>query len=229
MPVTRRAFLATMATSALAPRVGWADDASPGSWPLNLDRSRDGVLYIPKGYRPGVALPLMVAFHGAGGSGLSCQWAFQQADEFGVIVLAPDSRDGRTWDIILGEFGPDGEFLQAAFQQALGRCAVNRERLIIAGHSDGGSYALSLGIGVGDQFGQIMAMSPGVMTPFGVAGKPRIFVSHGIHDPVMPIDDTSRKFVSRLRNLSYDVTYREYDGRHGVPPEVVREGFAWLR
>ena len=26
----------------------------------------------------------------------------------------------------------------------------------------------------------------------------------------MPIDDTSRKFVPRLKKLDYDVTYREY-------------------
>jgi phospholipase/carboxylesterase len=56
-----------------------------------------------------------------------------------------------------------------------------------------------------------------------------VFISHGISDTVMPIDDTSRKFVPRLRGLGYDVTYREYEGRHGVPTDVVREGFKWLR
>jgi hypothetical protein len=43
----------------------------------------------------------------------------------------------------------------------------------------------------------------------------------------MPIDDTSRKFVPRLKRLGYDVTYREYDGKHPVPIEVVKEGFDW--
>jgi predicted esterase len=65
------------------------------------------------------------------------------------------------------------------------------------------------------------------MTPVAVAGKPKIFISHGINDPVMPIDDTSRRFVPRLKGLGYDVTYREYDGQHGVPTEIVAEGFAW--
>jgi predicted esterase len=44
----------------------------------------------------------------------------------------------------------------------------------------------------------------------------------------MPIDVTSRKFVPRLKALGYDVTYREYEGRHGVTPAVVREGFEWF-
>ena len=100
--------------------------------------------------------------------------------------------------------------------------------MVVAGHSDGGSYALSFGIGVGERVGHIMAMSPGVMNPVAATGKPRIFISHGVSDRVMPIDDTSRKFVPRLKGLGYDVTYREYEGGHGVPAQIVHEGFEWL-
>jgi hypothetical protein len=44
----------------------------------------------------------------------------------------------------------------------------------------------------------------------------------------MPIDVTSRRFVPRLKNLGYDVTYREYEGRHGVTQPIVREAFEWF-
>ncbi len=71
-------------------------------------------------------------------------------------------------------------------------------------------------------------MSPGVMQPLAVRGKPRIFISHGTSDPVMPIDVTSRKFVPKLQSLGYDVTYREYDGRHSPAMSVVREAFEWF-
>ena len=39
---------------------------------------------------------------------------------------------------------------------------------------------------------------------------------------------TSRQFVPRLKGLGYDVTYREYEGRHGVTPAIVREAFEWF-
>jgi phospholipase/carboxylesterase len=39
---------------------------------------------------------------------------------------------------------------------------------------------------------------------------------------------SSRRFVPALRNLGYDVTYREYEGGHSVPEPVVREAFAWF-
>jgi phospholipase/carboxylesterase len=74
----------------------------------------------------------------------------------------------------------------------------------------------------------VMAFSPGVMSPAQVRGKPQIFISHGISDRVMPIDDTSRIFVPRLKALGYDVTYREYEGGHAAPPAIVREGFDWF-
>jgi predicted esterase len=44
----------------------------------------------------------------------------------------------------------------------------------------------------------------------------------------MPIDETSRKFVPRLKGLNYDVTYKEYEGRHQLPPEILREVIEWF-
>ena len=156
------------------------------------------------------------------------QVTFPIADDLCIIILAPDSRDEATWDMLLHGYGEDVEFIGAALKQTYARCNVDRKRMAIAGHSDGASYALSLGIGTGDTFGKILAFSPGVMQPAEVHGKPKIFISHGLSDPVMPIDITSRTFVSRLKKLGYDVTFREYEGRHGVPPAVAREGFQWF-
>jgi phospholipase/carboxylesterase len=226
MLISRRGFLAA-GSLALIGRPCRGQELTPGQYPLKLDTHRDGLIYVPRTYKAGVPTPMVVMLHGAGSSGLSTSYTFPFADEFGIIILAPDSRDERTWDVILGGFGPDVEFLVTAIQQTVRSCTVDRQRLAIAGHSDGATYALSLGIGTGDVFGKIMAFSPGVMSPAEVRGKPRIFISHGISDNVMPIDDTSRKFVPRLKALGYDVTYREYEGRHGVPAPIVREGFEW--
>jgi phospholipase/carboxylesterase len=167
-------------------------------------------------------------FHGAGSTALNVSYTFPIADELGFIVLAPDSRDEATWDMLLHGFGEDVEFIGLALKDTYARCNVDRKRMAIAGHSDGASYSLSLGIGTGDTFGHVLAFSPGVMTPAEVHGKPKIFISHGLSDPVMPIDVTSRTFVARLKKLGYDVTFREYEGRHGVPPAIVREGFQWF-
>lgn len=229
MACSRRTFLGLAAVAAFGARAPLAAQSlAPGQHPLGLDSGRDGLVYVPARYRPETPLPLLVLCHGAGRTSASVAYAFELAEKHGVIILAPDSRDQRTWDLVLGSSGPDADFLARALGQTFRRCAVDRSRLAIGGHSDGASYALSFGIGAGDLFGHILAFSPGVMTPVDVRGTPRIFISHGTADTVMPIDDTSRRFVPRLRGLGYDVAYREYDGTHAVPPEIVADGFDWL-
>jgi phospholipase/carboxylesterase len=45
---------------------------------------------------------------------------------------------------------------------------------------------------------------------------------------VLPIDRCSRKIVSQLRRVGYDARYREFEGGHGVPPDVGREAVGWF-
>ena len=194
---------------------------------LKLDNLRDGMLYVPKGYTEGEIMPLLVWLHGAGGSGNVSSNLSALADEFGIIVLAPDSREW-TWGSILGDWEPDLDFLQLAMQQAQRRCTIDRERIWLGGFSDGASFSLSLGISYGKVFRRVYAGSPGLMQPIAADGKPPVFISHGTSDPTMPIDQTSRRFVPRLKTLGYDVTYREYAGRHTLPPEVLREVVEWM-
>jgi phospholipase/carboxylesterase len=212
---------------AVAAVVRAQDYTLPGRYDLKLDNVRDGTAYVPQGYKAGVPTPLLIWLHGAGGQGNISTNLAAMADEFGVLVLAPDSREW-TWDAILGRWGPDVEFLQLALKQTLGRYTVDRQRLWLGGFSDGASYSLSLGISYGDVFRKVFAGAPGVMQPIEANGKPPIFIAHGRQDPTRPIDETSRKFLPKLKALEYDVTYREYEGRHTLPPEILREVFEWL-
>ena len=233
MLMTRRSFVGVLGTTWAAAAHGSSgldgdDPGKAGQHRLELgDADRDGLFYVPRGYTSDGARPLWVVLHGAGGTALSTAYMFPFADDFGVIVVAPDSRDERTWDGVLRNWGPDVEFIAAAVDRVKHLCNVDRQRMTVAGFSDGASYALSLGITYGDQFSRIVAMSPGVMQPMAARGKPKIFVSHGTADGVMPIDATSRTIVPRLKTLGYDVTYREYEGRHTVSPPIVREAFEW--
>jgi phospholipase/carboxylesterase len=223
------AALAATWLEAPAARLARAQERPPaGESRLGLAAGdRDGLLYVPRAVERGAPLPLVVMLHGAGGSGRSVDYTFPIAEELGMLVLAPDSRDW-TWDALLQGFGPDVAFIGSAFRHVAGEFPVDRRHVALAGHSDGASYTLSMGVGYGDVFTHLLAFSPGVMRPVDVHGKPRIFISHGTRDPVMPIDDTSRTFVPRLRALGYDVTYREYDGQHGVPLPIVHDAFAWF-
>lgn len=199
-----------------------AGAATPGLHPMELDRERDALLFVPVGYRAERPAPFVLSLHGAGGDAQRGLYPLGDlADEAGLVILAPASR-GRTWDAILGGFGPDVAVLDRALAAVFGRVAVDPARIGIAGFSDGASYALSLGLTNGDLFGDVLAFSPGFAAPGELRGEPRVFVSHGAGDDVLPIDVCSRRIVPRLEEAGYDVEYREFDGGHTVPAGMAR-------
>jgi phospholipase/carboxylesterase len=204
-----------------------AADIEPGEHRLGLTTGRDGTLYIPAGIAPQTSVPLMVMLHGAGSSARNVSFTFPLAEEFGVVILAPDSRSS-TWDAVRGGFGPDVAFIDQALRYTFQRVNVSPARLAIGGFSDGASYALSLGLANGDVFSHLIAFSPGFVAPAPIAGRPSVFISHGTQDEVLSIDATSRRIVPRLRGAGYQVTYREFEGPHRVPTAIAREAFEWL-
>jgi phospholipase/carboxylesterase len=190
---------------------------------------RDGLVFIPAHYDPARPTPLMLLLHGAGGSAERVLRTFRdRADQEGVILIVPDSR-GATWDLAIQHtFGPDVEFVDRALAMAFDRWNVDPARVAIAGWSDGASYALSLGITNGDLFGQILAFSPGFAAPGPATGRPRVFVSHGNDDHILPIQRSSGRMVPILEHNGYDVRYKVFDGDHELPGFVLDAAFAWL-
>jgi phospholipase/carboxylesterase len=194
-----------------------------GLQPLGLGVERDGLLYVPPTYQPNSPASLVLMLHGAGSNarnGLAP--LLPLADDAGLILLAPDSRRS-TWDVLIDGYGPDVEFIDRALSQTFSRYAVDPAHIAAEGFSDGASYALSIGITNGDLFTHVMGFSPGFVAPTGQPDSPRLFISHGIRDEVLPIDACSRRIVPLLERAGYDVIYREFDGGHTVPPEIARE------
>jgi phospholipase/carboxylesterase len=207
---------------------GAAPPRKPGVHPLGLGGRRDALLVVPAAVTRGQPLPLLVALHGAGGTGRHMtELLAPAASARGVLVLAPDSR-GRTWDVIVGGYGPDVAFLDDALAAAFAAVPVAPDGVSVGGFSDGASYALSIGIANGDLFGHILAFSPGFMAAPVEVGRPRVYVSHGTDDAVLPIDRCSRRLVPTLRADGYDVRFDEFPGGHAVPPGIVAESFDWL-
>lgn len=150
------------------------------------------------------------------------------AELLGALVLAPESRHS-TWDHIHSDFGPDVVFLDTALAQTFARYNVVPHQIAVGGFSDGASYALSLGLTNGDLFSHIIAFAPGFVAPASRHGEPAIFVTHGLHDQVLPIESCSRRIVPRLRKVGYTVDYHEFAGGHTLPPLMLRRAARWFR
>jgi phospholipase/carboxylesterase len=197
---------------------------------LNLGAQRDGFYFVPTTYGPATPAPLLVLLHGAGES--SQQWNTEEllelAEEFKVVLLAPDSR-GRSLDYMTrGRFEGDVIFLDAALERVFQFVNVDPARIAIAGFSDGGSYALSLGLINGDLFSRVLAFSPGLVFAPERRGVPGIYITHGSNDPVLPVSNTRDNIVPLLREAGYTVEFVEFAGTHSLPVSVVRGAFQWM-
>ncbi|MBW3645674.1 MAG: twin-arginine translocation signal domain-containing protein [Actinobacteria bacterium] len=218
------------ASGQLSARPGPVTSAAPatGLQPLGIDTDRDALLYVPDQVTPGTPAPMVLLLHGAGGTaeaGLAP--LLDLAGETGLVLLSPPARD-RTWDVLLGGYGPDIAFIDRALEATFARQTIDPDHLAIGGFSDGASYALSVGLVNGTLFSHIVAFSPGFVAPGPTSGSPRVFVSHGTADDVLPIGATSRRIVPRLEQDGYEVRYREFEGGHAVPPAIAGEALDWF-
>ena len=198
----------------------------PGLHRLGIGDGRDGMLYVPPSYQPDRMTALLVGLHGAGRDADEQTTLLREsANRWNFVVLAPASR-GQTWDV--SGYGPDVTFVDRALDQVFERAKIDKSRIWIEGFSDGASAALSIGLTNGDLFRRIVAFSPGYMTPNDRRGRPRIFVSHGTRDRVLPIERTGRPIVAKLKEQGYDVRFDVFDGPHTVPADALQRATRWL-
>ena len=111
---------------------------------------------------------------------------------------------------------------------------IARDRIVLAGFSQGGVVAVHLGLRSPDRFAGIMALSTyvhdheriGEEVSFASIDVP-ILMAHGQMDPMIPI---ARAVASRdsLTNLGYDVDWRVYGMGHQVCPEEIADISSWL-
>jgi phospholipase/carboxylesterase len=198
-----------------------------GKVQLKAGGERDAILLVPAKTGDS-ALPLLVFLHGAGQSAAQMlEYLGSIPEEAGVAVLAANSIDS-TWDAINDSFGLDVQSLNGLLSQVFQKVLVDPSKLTLGGFSDGATYALSLGLINGDLFRRIIAFSPGFVVEGVANGKPELFISHGTHDRILPIDRCSRRIVASLKSRGYQVILREFDGGHQVPDNVAREALAWV-
>ena len=230
MRMVREFAVIVCAAMLLMPVTAYAQDAVPyGQSRLGVsDDGRDGMLYVPKSYRPGTKMPLLIMLHGFSGWGENQRSLFALAEELGFLVVTPESRD-ITWGKEAAGFDQDVRYIGAAFRHVGSLVYIDFDRVALGGVSDGAGYALTMGLAYGDTFNHLIVLAGGgLLEPIRRKGRPKIFIAHGSKDSTMPIDRGGRKNAAQLKQEGYDVTYREHDGGHGTPREIVREAVEWF-
>jgi len=157
----------------------------------------------------------------------------------GLVLLAPDSA-GETWDAVETAKEPpsidsplanrlshrfvssrDEKRVDAAIASLAGIVPIDRARTVLAGFSDGATFALAMGLSSAEHFAAVIAWSPGIaIRDVSPARGRRVFVSHGRQDPILKFDVTCGEIVPLLQSEGADVTFLPFDGGHDAPPPV---------
>jgi len=199
----------------------------PGRHSLGIADERDAVLIVPEGLATDGPVPLLLMFHGAGGSADKVlPFLIEHARQRRFLLLLPQSQFP-TWDLVIAGNGPDLERLEQALAAVDARFELDPARLGFAGFSDGASYAMSIGVTNGDVASHVIAFSGGFMSVLQQNGQPRVFIAHGLVDEQIPMA-SARKHAAQLQAAGYEVQLLEFNGRHAIQPAVVEQAMVFF-
>lgn len=189
----------------------------------NSDRS-DYSLYVPENYTPSSQWPLIICMHGGYGEGYEYIWTWlRPARAKGCILLSPKSI-GNTWSMTMGS--PDTRSIMRMLDEVRAAYSVDPSRIYLTGLSDGGIMTYILGLERHEIFAAIapvagaLHMAADPMLRGGTGRELPIFVVHGAHDFIFPVQFT-RQTNDLLKQLGYNLTYEELpEWGHAFPYSI---------
>jgi polyhydroxybutyrate depolymerase len=177
------------------------------------------MLYVPAKARAPV--PLIVAFHGAQGtgdgfadeSGLSLS-----ADRHGFAVLYPTAGSSRRfWSLNRASQPDDVARLRALLPQAERRACADPKRLYATGVSNGGGFAARVGCEMADTFAAVAPVAGGYssLDPCPDGTRTSVLEIHGSADQIVPYEGRGADRAGDVRRYVSEWAHR--DGCDAVP------------
>jgi predicted esterase len=231
-------LLSCSPTAARSPEMLLASDAAAPAPTPGVQKLGASAFF----YRPASAAtslrPLIVLLHGAGMSARNfLDGVRAEADRCGCLLLSVQST-GATWDTIGlvrdaskdGRatrdqlFGADTGRVEQALSVALRAADADRRAVVLAGFSDGASYALSLGLANPAMFRGVIAFAPGFhLEPAAINPRQRLFIAHSPTDQILSFERTRDDTVASLKRAGFDISFRQFEGGHRVDKAILSE------
>ena len=199
--------------------------------------------FLPTGYEPNYAYPLVVFLHGHGGNEeqiLRLAPRLSRRNYICIGLRGPqllgqrnDGNHGYTW-------GTDGQcdailedYMLRAVEQTRRNYHVHSERIYLAGICEGATLAYRLALTFPEKFAGVAGLN-GALPPSGslylrlddVRGL-RAFVGHGIANAVVPLS-TARGDARLLYTAGLDVQMNTYATTHRLHPDMLRDVNRWI-
>jgi len=184
-------------------------------------------LYVPESYDGSEAWPLVTALHGGFGHGRDFLWTWlREARSRRFLLLAPTS-SGTTWSLVMPEI--DGAAIANMVEEVRATWNVDRNRMLLTGISDGGTFALANSLQAGSPF-TAYAVIACVLPPadLQMARGRRIYWIHGALDWMFRLQIAQRD-ARNLEQMGADITLRIlHDLSHTYPRDENGRILAWF-
>ena len=218
---SRRVLRAVVAT-AVAALLTWRLVPRPLSLPLATRVD---------GPPPADAAGVVVFLHGKSGGLETGELMVKALREAGlpgnvavVLVEGPyHTWFGHQWGDTAAQQASSRQRLRSRLRQLLGDRGPPRDRVIVAGFSQGAGVALDVAVEE-PRIGGVASLSPCQSMLRGelpMRDNLRVLLAHGAADAVCPVEE-SRSLARMLEEAHKPPRFVEFDGSHIIPMEVVR-------
>ena len=186
--------------------------------------NRPVTLYVPKNYACRAAAPLVVMLHGYTSSGDSKEQYFDlnaEADKRGFLYIHPDGtkdRQGnRFWNAtdaccnFYGSTVNDSVYITNVISTVETEYNVDRKRIYLIGHSNGGFMSYRMACEHGDQIAAIASLAGAMyedVTQCQAASTVSVLQIHGVADEAISYDGgmLTRRYPSAKATVAYWAT-----------------------
>lgn len=199
--------------------------------------------FLPAGYEPNYAYPLLVFFHGQGGSEEQILRLAPRLSRRNYVCiglrgpqrLPPDEHDRPRYS-----WGPDTrydafveDYVLRAVEQTRRRYHVHSERIYLAGVCEGATLAYRLGLTFPERFAGVISLNGsmprrgGPLLRLPQARGLRVLIGHGIANAVVPLADARRDFRV-FYAAGMGVRLHTYPTTHRLHPDMLRDVNRWV-
>lgn len=198
--------------------------------------------FLPVGYEPKYAYPLLVFFHGKGGNEeqilrLAPRLSRRNYVSIGLrgpvtLGARPDGQPGfswgdGTWDTLIEDY------MLRAVEQTRRTYHIHSERIYLAGFSEGATLAYRLALTFPERLAGIISLNGAMARPacpllrLPEIRSLRVFIGHGIANAFVPLS-LARYDYRVLYAAGLNVEMHTYPATHRLHPDMLRDVNRWI-
>jgi phospholipase/carboxylesterase len=215
------------------------------SAPLPQNKSLPPVRwFVPTGYEPNYAYPLIVFFHGHGGSdeqAIRLAPRISRRNYIFMSIRGPETLETRDddglhaygWGSVEQEAANE-DYALKAIAQTCRKYHIHTERVYLAGINDGARIAYKLALKSPEKFAGLIAINAqfprpeeGPLFHGEKIQHMRMLLAHGAANEAIPLEQARRDFLA-LYGAGVDVTLNTYPATTAIHPNMLLDINRWM-